>query len=322
MTRAALLGALATVSVLALFSVYTVDSAENVLVTEFGLPLRVVTEAGLHFKLPHQSVRRFDNRLFVYAVPASEFLTVDKAPAVASASLIWRIADPRLFFETVFDRSGAESRLGDIVYAQLGAAIGTHNLAAFVSVDPDAYRAPGIVAELRRVSGEIARRQYGIELVELALAGFDLPKQNRPRLYARMKSERARLSMKYRSEGEEESLKARAGSEEERGRLLAEASIVAQRSRTEGDVEAARLFREGVSAAPDLYRFLQTVDASRRLLRKDTTLVLPANSGLFGLLLDRDWLLHGGAPGIGRRESGAASAAAPPRLQPTEAPMR
>jgi len=116
----------------------------------------VITEPGLSFRLPYQSVHTFDRRLFVYASPASEFLTLEKTPVVASGSILWRIADPKKYFETVADRRGAESRLADILSAELGAAIGSSRLDAFVSMDPAAYRADAVVAEVQAEPDETA----------------------------------------------------------------------------------------------------------------------------------------------------------------------
>src|SRR5437667_8543488 len=103
---------------------FRVDNAEYAIVTEFGRPTQVITSPGLGFKLPYQSVRTFDRRLFIYASPPSEFLTLEKTPVVAAGTVLWRGADPRKFYETVFDRIGAESRLGHILFAELGAAGG------------------------------------------------------------------------------------------------------------------------------------------------------------------------------------------------------
>jgi membrane protease subunit HflC len=195
---------------------FAVDSAEYAIVTDFGRPTQVITEPGLGLKHPLQSVRTFDRRLFVYAAPPSEFLTIEKTPVVASGTILWRVADPKRYFETVLDRTGAESRLGDILSAELGAAIGSNRLVAFVSTDAAAFRADAILAEIARQCGAAALRDYGIEVVDVQLRGFDFPKQNRPRLYARMKSERGRISMLYRSEGEEEGLNVRAAAEEQK----------------------------------------------------------------------------------------------------------
>ena len=118
------------------FCFFAVDRAEYAVVTQFGEPVQVVTRPGLGIKLPYQSVNTFDRRLFVYAPPLSEFLTLEKSAVVAASAMLWRIAEPRKFFETVFDRAGAEARLSDILFAELGAAIGRNPLTAFVSVAP------------------------------------------------------------------------------------------------------------------------------------------------------------------------------------------
>jgi membrane protease subunit HflC len=275
--------------------IFTVDSAEYAIVTDFGKPTQVLTEPGLGFKHPLQSVWRFDRRLFVYASSPNEFLTVEKTPVVASGTVLWRVADPKRYFETVIDRRGAESRLGDILSAELGAAIGSNRLVAFVSTDASLYRADVIAAEIARRCNIVALRDYGIEVVDVQLRGFDFPKQNRLRLYARMKSERGRISMLYRSEGEEEGLKVRAGAEEQKALILGKATELAQQRRGEGDGEAARIYAKAVTRSPEFYAFLRAMETSRSLARKNTTMVLPVDSPLFAVLLDSRYS-NGGAP--------------------------
>ena len=101
-----------------------------------------------------------------------------------------------------------------------------------------------------------------------------------------MASERSRLSMKYRSEGDEEGLKVRTAAKGEKSRILSDALILAQKYRAEGEADAARISANAFNAAPDFYRFLRTLDTSRNLIGKDTAMVLPEDSELFGLLLD------------------------------------
>ena len=287
---------------MALMSFFTVDTDEYAVVTQFGQPVQVVTEPGLGVKRPYQSVNKFDNRLFVYTPPLSEFLTLEKTAVVASGVILWRIAEPRKFFETVFDRVGAEVRLSDILFAELGAAIGRSPLEAFVSTEPDAYRAEAVLADVTATLREIARRDYGIELADVQLQRFDFPERNRLRVYARMKSERARISMQYRSEGEEEGLKIRAAADEERSRLLSEAYKVGEQHRGRGEAEAARIYAEALGAAPEFYQFLRTMEATRKFVGTGTTMVLPADSELFGLLYDSDHYGDDAAAGVADRK--------------------
>jgi len=283
---------------------FHVDNAEYAIVTEFGRPTQVITSPGLGFKLPYQSVRTFDRRLFVYASPPSEFLTLEKTPVVAAGTVLWQVADPRKFYETVFDRTGAESRLGDILFAELGAAVGRNPFTTFVSTDAAAYRAEAVIAELLQRCRDVAITDYGIDVVDVQLRDFDFPKQNRLRLYARMKSERGRISMQYRSEGEEEGLKVRAVGEEEKARILGSATELSQRRRGEGEGEAARIYAQVLGQAPEFYAFLRTMEASRNLAHKNTTMVLPAGSPLFGVLFDSNYF-GGGTAGAERARSDA-----------------
>ena len=292
------------------FCFFVVDQAEYAVVTQFGAPVQVLTEPGLGLKFPFQSANKFDRRLFVDAPPLSEFLTLEKTAVVASSVILWRIAEPRKFFETVFDRTGAEARLSDILFAELGAAIGRNPLAAFVSVEPGEYRAEEVLERVTQTLRATALRDYGIEVVDVQLQRFDFPERNRLRVFARMKSERARISMKYRSEGEEEGLKIRAASDEEKSRLLSEAYKVSQQHRGQGEAEAARIYAEALGKSPDYYRFMRTMEATRKFVKPDTTMVLPANSELFGLLYDSH---HYDEPGAAANAAGRTGEATPMR---------
>ena len=308
-TRTAVaLGIAGVIAAMAKLCCFTVDSGEYALVTEFGKPEQVVTAPGLGFKYPYQSVRTFDSRLFAYTPASTEFLTLEKTPVVAASTILWRISDPQKFFQTVFDRAGAESRLGDILFAELGAAIGRSPLVAFVSIEPAAFRAEAILAEVSGKCREVALRDYGIEVLDVLLRSFDFPKQNRPPLYSRMKSERGRLSMKYRSEGEEEGLKIRATADREKSSILSEALKLAQQHRGEGEGKAARIYAESLARGPEFYAFVRTMQASRNLVPKGTTLMLPADSELFGLLQDSSHYDRGGTnrkTSAKRRKEGA-----------------
>ena len=61
---------------------------------------------------------------------------------------------------------------------------------------------------------------------------------------------------------------------------------MSEQHRGRGEAEAARIYAEALSQAPELYRFLRTMEATRKIVRAGTTMVLPADSELFGLLYD------------------------------------
>jgi modulator of FtsH protease HflC len=286
----------ASVILLVARCLFTVETSEYVVVTAFGNPVRVIKTPGLQFKYPHQSVTRFDNRLFILIPPLSEFLTLEKTTVVASSMILWRIADPKRFLQTVFDSNGAASRLSDILFAALGVAIGRHPLSAFMSTAADAYQAEAILATVAARCREIALRDYGIAVVDIRLQQLDFPVQNRGSVFSRMKSERMRISMQFRSEGEEEGLKIRASADREKATIMAEALKVSQKARGEGEAQAARIYAESLSTDPAFYTFLRTLETYRKSLDKQTTMVLPLDSELFRLLSDSTYYFRSNAP--------------------------
>ena len=284
----AVLGLGAVLVGLASLCVFTVGEGEFAVVTQFGRPVRVESTPGLKVKrpAPFQTVARFDRRLFALVPTPREFLTLGKKNVIASGFILWRVHDPKRFMQTVFDRVGAESRLGDILFAELGAALGGAPFPAFVSTAPGEYRAEAILAGVTRQYREIAWRDYGIDVVDVRLRRLDFPEQNRASVFARMKSERIRISMQYRSEGEEEGLKIRAAAEKAKSGILGEAYKLSQQIRGEGEARAAKIYAESLTQAPNFYRFVRSIDAMKKTVDKETTMVLPVDSELFQLLRD------------------------------------
>src|SRR5271167_469453 len=132
--RLLLIAAFASVA-LASLSLYTVSETEFALVTQFGRPVRTVTQAGLHAKWFFQSAIRFDKRLRIYNPAPSEFLTRDKKNLVIENYVAWRIEDANRFLQSVGDVPSAEMRLPDITWSGLSAAFGNEDLDALVSTD-------------------------------------------------------------------------------------------------------------------------------------------------------------------------------------------
>ena len=74
---------------------FEVKETEQVVITQFGKPVKVIREAGLYAKIPDpvQSVRRFDKRLLLYDVKPSEYLTADKKNIILNMYTAWQIVD-------------------------------------------------------------------------------------------------------------------------------------------------------------------------------------------------------------------------------------
>ncbi len=278
-----------TVIVLALILIkstfFAVDETEFVLVTQFGRPVRLITQAGFNAKLPFQQRRSFDKRLQVYNSVASEFLTKDKKNLVLDNYVVWRITDPKAFLQTMNDMLGAEMRLHDITWAALAAEIGNANLSQLVSTEPGQIQIESLMRNVtEQVRREVAQQNFGIDVVDVRIKRLNLPEQNKEAVFARMRAERERIAKQYRAEGEEAALRIKSEADREKERILSEAYRDAERIKGDGDAQATRIYGAAYSRDPEFYQLVRTLQAYRKMIDDKTTAVLSSDSELLRLL--------------------------------------
>jgi len=268
---------------LGLTSIFIVDETEQVVVLQFGKPVRIITEPGLHMKVPFpiQEKNVFDNRLLEYDSPPEEILSKDKKSLIVDNYVRWKIVDPLQFLKTVQAIPTALSRMDDIVYSELRRELGTHDMVEIITENREE------LMEKVTVASNNATQDYGIEVVDVRIRRVDLPSQNEESIYARMDAERKRQANKFRSEGEEEAQKIRATTDRDKTIILADAYKQAERIRGEGDAKAVEVYADAYSADPKFYEFVRTLDAYKKIIDDKTMLVLPSDSRLFKLLLDK-----------------------------------
>jgi membrane protease subunit HflC len=261
-------------------TVFTVDMTEQVVILQFGKPVRTIKEPGLHFKLPIpiQNAVVFDNRLLEYDVPPEEILSKDKKSLIVDNYVRWKISNPLLFLQTVQAIPTAITRLDDIVYSELRRELGTHYMSEIITENRE------IIMEQITHNSRIATTPYGIEVVDVRIKRVDLPKQNEKSIYARMEAERKRQANKFRSEGEEEAQKIRATTEKDKTIILADAYKESQQIRGVGEAKALEIYAKAFGADPDFYEFVRTLETYKKIIDGKTTLVLPVDSDLFKLL--------------------------------------
>ena len=269
------------IAIILLTTVFKDDVTEQVFVLQFGKPVRTIQTPGLHWKLPTpvQNAVFFDKRLLEYDVQPAEVLSTDKKTLIVDNYVRWRIADPLLFLQTVQAIPTAVTRLDDIVYSEIRRELGLHNMAEIITDNREQ-----IMDAVTKASYE-ATLSYGIEVVDVRIKRVDLPAENEASIYARMQAERQRKANQYRSEGDEEAQKIVASTEKEKTIILADAYKVAEETRGEGEARALQIYANAYSADPSFYEFLKTLEIYKSVIDTNTTLVLPADSKLFELLV-------------------------------------
>ena len=261
---------------------YIVDLTETAIVVQLGKPVRTVTEPGLKIKIPFiQEVTRFPKRLIDYDVPARDVITSDKKTILIDNFAKWRIVDPLRVYQAFLTVRGARQRLDDIIYSELRVELGRHELAEIVSANR---------LMIMKVVSDRAHEKasaYGLEVLDVRIKRADLPEQNEKAIFARMQAERQRQAKQYRAEGEEEAQKIRSEAEKDKEIILAEAYKTAQELRGDGDAQAFKVYADAYQQGPKFFEFMRSMEAYKKTLTKDTTLVLSPESEFLKYLKER-----------------------------------
>jgi membrane protease subunit HflC len=271
------IGILVLVALFALSTMIMVDETEQIVILQFGKPIRTIKEPGLNWKFPapFQTSNSFEKRLLEYDVPPEEILSKDKKSLIIDNYVRWRIVDPLLFLQTVRAVPTAKTRLDDIVYSELRQELGTHDMVEIITETRE------LIMEKVTLASNEETSKYGIEVIDVRIRRVDLPRENEASIYARMEAERKRQANKFRSEGEEEAQKIRAATDRDKTVILAEAYKKSQLIRGEGEAKALDIYAASYSKDSDFYEFTRTLETYEKVIDKKTTLVLPGDSKLF-----------------------------------------
>ncbi|PNB53181.1 protease modulator HflC, partial [Pseudomonas sp. GW531-E2] len=88
-----------------------VQQTEQTIVLQFGAPVDVVTDPGLHFKTPWNSVINIDKRILDLENPSQEVIASDQKRLVVDAFARYRIKDALRFYQSVGSIQAANLQL-------------------------------------------------------------------------------------------------------------------------------------------------------------------------------------------------------------------
>lgn len=261
MSRAliAAVAALIVILLVGVSSLFTVDQTEQVLITQFGRPVRLITDPGLHVKVPFvQTVISFDRRLLNLELPGQEVILGDQRRLIVDSFTMFRIADPLRYYQAVGPaEEGVRGRLNSIVSSSLRRVLGNNTLLDVLSADRT-----HIMANIRQqVNNEMG--SFGVAIVDVRIRRADLPEENTQAILSRMQSERQRIAAQARAEGVEASQRIRANAERDRTVLLAQARATADNTRGEGEAQASRIFAQAYGKDPNFFAAWRTLSAYR-----------------------------------------------------------
>jgi membrane protease subunit HflC len=261
-------------------TVFVVDQKRFAIVFALGEVREVISEPGIHFKLPppFQNVLFLDKRILTIDTPdADRFITAEKKNILVDAFVKWRITDPRLYYVSFSgEENRARDRLNQIVKAALNDEITKRTVREVISGE----RGKVMEAIVSKVVTEA--KQIGVGIVDVRLKRVEYVEQINASVYDRMKAERTRVANELRSTGSAESEKIRADADRQRTVILAEAFRDAEKIKGEGDAKASEIYAQAFGKNPEFYKFYRSLEAYRATFKNHgDVMVLDSGSEFF-----------------------------------------
>ena len=258
-------------------SLFIVQEISQAIVLQFGDPKKIVTKAGLNFKLPFiQNVVYLDKRILNLDNDPEEVIAADQQRLIVDAFARFKIVDPLKFYISVGNERVARSRLSTIINSRIRGVLGTQELATLLSTD----RARQMQIIQSQVNDEA--KNFGINIVDVRIKRADLPPANSEAIYKRMQTEREREAKEFRAKGAEMAVTITSTADKEVTVILAEAQKKSEIMKGEGDGQRNKIFADAFGKDAEFFAFYRAMQAyERALIGGETSLIMSPDSEFF-----------------------------------------
>ncbi len=248
-----------------------------------GQSKEVITEPGLHFKLPppFQNVSYIDKRLLTLDSADTEpMLTAEKQRLVIDWYVRWRITQPTEYIRNVgLDERAGANQLSRVVRNAFQEEINKRTVKDLLSL-----RREELMADVKKEVQQAVRgtKAWGVDIVDVRITRVDYVEAITESVYRRMEAERKRVANELRSTGGAEGEKIRADADRQREITVANAYRDAQKIKGEGDAEATRIYNDAFGRDPQFAQFYRSLEAYRASFnKKSDVMVLDPSSDFF-----------------------------------------
>ncbi len=293
-------------------SAYTVSPAQPVVITQFGDPTEVVTNAGRYSRTPIiKKVNYLEKRFLPWDGEPENMPTKDKKRIFIDVWARWRIVDPMKYFQAVRSIGAGQKILDDLVDSAVRDVIASHKLIECVrsTNEPLNYeveeslqeqqREPERISEgggrekleelmLRSVNTGELEKKYGMEVTDVHIKRVNYIENVRMRVYDRMKSERTRIASLFESEAQETYNRILGSTRKELDEIEGEKEQRSAEIKGRADAEVIRIYAESISQDPEFFRFLRQLQAYETAVGKGTRLILTTENEFLRLLNGAD----------------------------------
>ena len=288
-------------------SIYTLNEAEQAVVTQFGKPVGgAITEAGLHFKTPIiQNVMKFDKRILEWDGSANEIPTLDNKYILIDAFARWRISDALQFYKSAKNEMLAQSRLDDILDGAVRDEIANRTMVEIVrssnrvmviqdvesstvnvkneSIKKSSMKMQGarlLIVEsiLKSVSTRLLDLNMGIEILDVQLKRINYTNQVQEQVFNRMISGQNQIAEKYRAQGQGKKQEILGMQVQRKKEIISGAYLESQEIKGEADATATRIYADAYGKSPEFYNFIKTLETYSNTLDSSTQFILSTDN--------------------------------------------
>jgi len=293
------------VVILGFGSIYTINEAEQAVVTQFGKPVGgAVMDAGIHFKTPIiQTVIKFDKRILEWDGSANEIPTLDNKYIFIDAFARWRISDALQFYKSAKNEMLAQSILDDILDGAVRDEIANRTMVEIVrsservmviqDVESSSVNVNNKVIEdfsakgarleivesvLESVSKRLIDLKMGIEILDVQLKRINYNSQVQEQVFKRMISGQNQIAEKYRAQGQGKKQEILGMQVQRKKEIISNAYLESQKIKGEADANATRIYADAYGKSPEFYNFIKTLDTYSNTLDSSTQFILSTDN--------------------------------------------
>ena len=258
-------------------SFFTVDQRQQVLILQFGEPIRAIDTPGIKFKLPFiQNAIFFEKRIIDLSLPEQEVIASDQKRLIINAFTKFQIVDPLKFYTTVGNSYGLSGKLSGILDSSLRQVIGEVTLNELLTENRG-----NIMKKIKEAVGS-SSEIFGIKIIDVRIMRADLPKENSDAIYARMQTEREKEAREIRAKGAEEADKIRAEANKQKTIIIAEAKKNSDIVRGNGESESNKIYANSFGRDPEFADFYRSMNAYKTAFGTDKTkMIISPDSDFF-----------------------------------------
>ncbi|MBP9216192.1 MAG: protease modulator HflC [Agitococcus sp.] len=252
-------------------TVYTIRETQRGILVQFGEIIDANLSAGIGLKIPFMhEVKKFDIRTQVTDTERTEYLTQENKFLIVDSYVLWRIIDLKKYFTvTGGDTRKAESLLMARVNDSLKNKVSERTVHEVVAGQRDQ-----MMQQLTQETNTLAKKEFGIEVVDVRVKRVDFPESISESIYNRMRTEREREAREHRSQGNELAETIKAESEREQKVIMAEAYKQSETLRGEGDAQAASIAAAAFGKDAEFYRFYRSMQAYKASFNKSSDMMV------------------------------------------------